>query len=363
MTEAARIRSVANQFAFAGEFARAERWGSGHIQESYCVECNADGAPRRYLLQRINQAVFHDVPALMENIRRVTEHVAEHVKGQPDAERRVLRLVATHDRRLWHEEPGGACWRAYQMIQGTWSFEAVESPEQAFEAARAFGEFQAMLADLPPPRLAETIPDFHNTPKRLAALEQTVAQDAVGRVASAQVEIEFALARRELAAVLVQGGLPERIVHNDTKLSNVLFDEASGRALCVIDLDTVMPGMAPCDFGDMARTATCSAAEDERDLTKVAMQLPLFEALLRGYVSAASGFLTHGETAVLGAAGKVITYEQGIRFLTDYLAGDRYYRVHREGQNLDRCRTQFALLASMEHQEAAMERLVRAICV
>lgn len=363
MTEAARIRSVANQFAFAGEFARAERWGSGHIQESYCVECNADSATRRYLLQRINQSVFHDVPALMENIRRVTEHVAERVKGQPDAERRVLRLVATHDRRLWHEEPDGACWRAYRMIQGTRSFEAVESPEQAFEAARAFGEFQAMLADLPPPRLAETIPDFHNTPKRLATLEQAIAQDAVDRVASVQVEIEFALARRELAGVLVQGGLPERIVHNDTKLNNVLFDEASGRALCVIDLDTVMPGLAPCDFGDMVRTATCSAAEDERDLTKVAMQLPLFEALLRGYVSAASGFLTHGEKAVLGVAGKVITYEQGIRFLTDYLAGDRYYRVHREAQNLDRCRTQFALLASLEHQEAAMERFVRAVCI
>jgi hypothetical protein len=363
MTDATPIRSVGSQFAFAGEFARAERWGSGHIQESYCVECNADGAPRRYLLQRINQSVFHDVPALMENIRRVTEHVAKRVKGQPDAKRRGLRLIATRDGQLWHEEPDGACWRAYQMIQGTRSFETAESPEQAFEAARAFGEFQALLSDLPPPRLAETIPDFHNTPKRLAMLEQVVAKDAVGRAESARAEIEFARTRRELAGALVQGGLPVRTVHNDAKLNNVLFDEASGRALCVIDLDTVMPGLAPCDFGDMVRTATCSAAEDERNRTGVAMQLPLFEALLRGYVSAASGFLTHGEKAALGAAGKVITYEQGIRFLTDYLAGDRYYRVHREGQNLDRCRTQFALLASMEHQEAAMDRLVRAICL
>ena len=363
MTGPAPIRAVADEFAFAGTFLRAERWGSGHIQESYCVECSADGARLRYLLQRIHRGVFQDVPALMENILRVTEHVAARVKGQPDAERRGLRLVGTRDGRLWHEEPDGACWRAYPMIEGTRSFETVESPEQAFAAARAFGEFQALLADLPPPRLAETIPGFHNTPKRLAALERAVAEDSVGRVASAQAEIEFALSRCELAGVLVQAGLPERIVHNDTKLNNVLFDEASGGALCVIDLDTVMPGLAPSDFGDMVRTATCSAAEDERDSTKVAMQLPLFEALLRGYMSAVDGLLTHAERSLLGMAGKVITYEQGVRFLTDYLAGDRYYRVHRVGQNLDRCRTQFALLASIERQEAAMERLVRAICV
>ncbi len=362
MMEAGRIRAVADRFDLVGEFADAARWGSGHIQESYCVECAQGAARRRYLLQRINRAVFHDVSALMENIRRVTEHVAERVERQPDAERRVLRLVATHDGRLWHEEPDGACWRAYRMIERARSYETVISPEHAQEAARAFGEFQALLADLPPPRLAETIPGFHDTPKRLAALEEAIRADAAGRAASAQAEIDFALARRELAGALVTAGLPERIVHNDTKLNNVLFDEASGRALCVIDLDTVMPGLAPCDFGDMVRTATCSAAEDERDLTKVAMQLPLFEALLRGYVSATGGFLTGAEKALLAVAGHVIPYEQGVRFLTDYLAGDRYYRVQREGHNLDRCRTQFALLASMERQETAMQRLVKAIC-
>ncbi len=361
MTEAARIRAVAREFAFSGEFAGAARWGSGHIQESYCVECGDGAARRRYLLQRMNRTVFHDVPVLMENIRRVTEHIAERVQGHADAERRVLRLVRTRDGRLWHEEPEGACWRAYRMMERVRSFETVTSPEQAMEAARAFGEFQAHLADLPPPRLAETIPDFHNTPKRLAVLEEAIRADAAGRAASAQAEIAFALSRRGLAGALVTAGLPERIVHNDTKLNNVLFDEASGRALCVIDLDTVMPGLAPCDFGDMVRTATCGAAEDERDLTKVAMQLTLFEALLRGYVSAAGGFLTRAERSLLAVAGLVITYEQGIRFLTDDLAGDRYYRVHRERHNLDRCRTQFALLASMERQEAAMERLVRTI--
>ncbi len=361
MMESERIAAVARRFAFAGEFASAERWGSGHIQESYCVACREGSVRRRYLVQRVNRAVFHDVPALMENIRRVTEHVSQRVQGQPDAERRVLRLVATQDGWLWHEGPDGACWRAYRMIERARSYEAVESPEQAFAAARAFGEFQAQLADLPPPRLAETIPDFHNTPKRLAALEQAIRDNVAGRVTDAQAEIEFALARRGLAGVLVAAGLPERIVHNDTKLNNVLFDEVSGGALCVIDLDTVMPGLAPCDFGDLVRTATCSAAEDERDLKKVAMQMPLFEALLHGYVSAAGGFLTAAEKPLLSAAGKVITYEQGIRFLTDHLAGDRYYRVERDGHNLDRCRTQFALLASMEKQEAAMERLVQAM--
>ena len=359
MTEVERVAAVARRFTFAGEFVRAEPWGSGHIQESYCVVCSAKGTSQRYLLQRINRAIFHDVPALMENIRRVTEHLADRVKGQPEAERRVLHLVPTHTGQLWHEEHGGECWRGYRMIVRTRSFETVGSPEQAFAAARAFGEFQAQLADLPPPRLAETIPDFHNTPKRLAALEQAIRDNVARRATDAHAEVEFALSRRQLAGVLVTAGLPERIVHNDTKLNNVLFDEVDGRALCVIDLDTVMPGLAPCDFGDMVRTATCSAAEDERDLAKVTMQLPLFEALLHGYVSAAGGFLTAAEKSLLGAAGKVITYEQGVRFLTDHLAGARYYRVQRMGHNLDRCRAQFALLASMERQEAEMERLAR----
>lgn len=362
MMETVRIAAVAQEFAFAGEFARASRWGSGHIQESYCVECSAGAARRRYLLQRINRAVFRDVPALMENIRRVTEHVAKRVQGQVDAGRRVLQLVPTHDGRLWHEEPDGACWRAYHMIEQARSFEAVESTERAFEAARAFGEFQALLADLPAPRLAETIPGFHDTPRRLAALKEAISLDAESRVAIAREEIDFALERCELAKVLVTAGLPERIVHNDTKLNNVLFDEVSGRALCVIDLDTVMPGLALCDFGDMVRTATCSAAEDERNLTEVEMDLTFFEALLRGYVSAAGGFLTQAEVSLLGAAGQVITYEQGIRFLTDYLAGDPYYPVYRASHNLDRARTQFTLLASMESQRAAMEELVRTVC-
>ena len=362
MMETARIAAATRHFAFTGEFARAERWGSGHIQESYCIECRDGAAVRRYLLQRMNRVVFRDVPALMENIQRVTEHVAKRVQGQPDAERRVLQLVPTHDGRFWHEEPDGTCWRAYRMIERARSYEAVESAEHAFEAARAFGEFQALLADLPAPRLAETIPGFHDTPKRLAALEEAIRLDAAGRASGAQVEIDFALARRELASVLVNAGLLERTVHNDTKLNNVLFDEVSGQTLCVIDLDTVMPGLAPCDFGDMVRTATCDAAEDERDLTRVAMDLTLFEALLRGYMSAAGGFLLQAERLLLGLAGRVITYEQGIRFLKDYLDGDRYYPVRRAGHNLDRARTQFALLASMESQKKAMEDLVRAVC-
>jgi aminoglycoside phosphotransferase (APT) family kinase protein len=237
----------------------------------------------------------------------------------------------------------------------------VETPGEAFEAAKAFGEFQRSLASLPPPRLHETIANFHNTPLRFAALEAAVSADKSGRVRGALPEIRFALDRGEQADALLRAGLPERTVHNDAKLNNVLLDDATDKALCVVDLDTVMPGLALSDFGDLMRTATTRSHEDERDLNKVEMQFPLFEALARGYLAAASSFLTREEKRHLVAAGKIITLEQGVRFLADYLAGDRYYKIHREAQNLDRCRTQFRMLESIDRQQDEMERLVEAI--
>jgi len=237
----------------------------------------------------------------------------------------------------------------------------VESAGQAFQAARAFGQFQKWLADLPAPRLHDTIPDFHHTPKRFAALEKAIAADAANRAKLAQPEIEFALRHREMCGVLLAAGLPERVTHNDTKFNNVMLDDATGQGICVIDLDTVMPGLALYDFGDMVRTTTSPAKEDERDLSKVTMQFPMFEALARGYLSTAADCLTSAEKKFLPFSGKLITFEIGIRFLTDFLAGDVYFKVHREGHNLDRCRTQFKLVESIEQQEPEMNRLVEGI--
>jgi aminoglycoside phosphotransferase (APT) family kinase protein len=214
------------------------------------------------------------------------------------------------------------------------------------------------LATLPAPPLHATIPDFHNTPKRFIALEQALSADAAGRASLARPEIEFAFAHQPITGVLLDANLPERVTHNDTKLNNVMIDDETGEGICVIDLDTVMPGLAPYDFGDMVRTTTSPAHEDEQDLSKVAMQFPMFEALLRGYLSSAGSFLTKEEKQFLAFSGKLITLEIGIRFLTDYLAGDAYFKVHRERHNLDRCRTQFKLVQSIERQEEHMNRLI-----
>ncbi len=241
------------------------------------------------------------------------------------------------------------------------SYDAVESTGQAYEAGKAFGKFQQMLADLPQPRLHESIPDFHHTPKRFDALEKAIDSDVVNRAASSRPEIEFALAHRSMVSRLLDANLPERVTHNDTKLNNVLIDNETGEGICVIDLDTVMPGLAAYDFGDMVRTTTSPAKEDEQDLSKVRMDFAMFDALLRGYLDAAGDFLTAGEKEVLTFSGKLITFEIGIRFLTDHLSGDTYFKVHRPGHNLDRARTQFKLVESIEAQEGSMERLVRSL--
>jgi hypothetical protein len=234
----------------------------------------------------------------------------------------------------------------------------VQSPQQAYEAARAFGRFQALVADLLAPRLHDTIPDFHHTPKRFAALDAAIHADKANRAQPAKSEIEFSRQRIAITGSLLAAGLPERITHNDTKFNNVMLDDQTGEAVCVVDLDTVMPGLALYDFGDMVRTTTSPAAEDERDLSKVTMQFPMFEALVRGYLSSAGEFLTPGEIRQLAFAGKLITFEIGIRFLTDYLTGDTYFKVHRPDHNLDRCRAQFRLVESIEQQEEEMNRLV-----
>lgn len=353
--------TAAGRFQFPGEVLSATPYGSGHINDTWRVLCDRAGTPAQFILQGINSRIFTNPVSLMENIERVTSHLAAQVEGDAESERRVLRLIPTQDEQPCHVDAEGNYWRAYRFIEGARTYDAVETVGQAFQAACAFGQFQRQLANLPMPRLHDTIPDFHHTPKRFAALERAIAADVAGRAMLAKPEIAFAYARQPIAGVLLDAHLPERVTHNDTKFNNVMFDDATGRGICVVDLDTVMPGLVLYDFGDMVRTATSPAQEDELDLTRVTMQFPMFEALVRGYLSSAGGFLTKTERQHLAVAGKVITYEQGLRFLTDYLAGDTYYKVAREGHNLDRCRTQFKLIESIEAQETEMVRLVGSI--
>lgn len=352
------VRAIARHFQIAGDFSSAAPYGSGHINDTYCINYDQGGQPVRYIFQRINHNVFKTPVALMENVQRVTTHLAAKNNGQPEGSRRVLTLVPARDGKAWHVDADGNHWRVYIFIEKARTYDAVESTRQAFQAAKAFGQFQKLLADLPAPRLHDTIPGFHHTPKRFATLEKAIQADSANRAKLAKPEIEFALRHKAMCSVLLDANLPERVTHNDTKFNNVMLDDATGEGICVIDLDTVMPGLALYDFGDMVRTTTSPAKEDERDLTRVKMQFPMFEALARGYLSSAAEFLTPAEKKFLPFSGKLITFEIGIRFLTDFLSGDVYFKVHRDGHNLDRCRTQFKLVESIEQQEAEMNKLV-----
>jgi hypothetical protein len=355
------VRAVSRQFQIPGAFVSAEPYGSGHINDTYCVVFHQDARRVRYIFQRINHLVFKNPVALMENIQRVTERLAAMSLDLSDPLRRALTLIPTGDGACCYRDSTANYWRVYNFIENAQSFDAVGSPFQAFQAAKAFGQFQRLLASLPPPRLYDTIPDFHHTPKRFAALEKAIERDVSNRANSAKPEIDFALRRKAIVGVLLDAKLPERVTHNDTKFNNVLLDDKTGEGICVIDLDTVMPGLVLYDFGDMIRTTTSPTKEDELDLSKVRMEFPMFEALLRGYLAAASDFLTTAEKQFLVFSGKLITFEIGIRFLTDFLEGDTYFKVHRPGHNLDRCRTQFKLIESIERQESAMHRLVDSI--
>jgi len=355
------IRAVARHFQIHGEFLAAEPYGSGHVNDTYCVVFDQSGFRVRYIFQRINHHIFKNPVALMENLQRVTAHLGKKKTDAHDSSRRVLTLIPAHDGQSFHRDADGNLWRACVFIEKARTYDAVQNVKQAFEAAKAFGRFQTMLTDLPAPRLHDTIPDFHHTPKRFETLEKAIAADTANRATLASAEIEFALRHKAITGVLLDARLPERVTHNDTKFNNVMLDDESGESICVIDLDTVMPGLALYDFGDMVRTTTSPVNEDERDLSKVTMQFPMFEALARGYLASASEFLTKPEKQFLAFSGELITLEIGIRFLTDFLAGDTYFKVHRENHNLDRCRAQFKLAASIKQQEAQMNRLVESL--
>jgi len=358
-----RKERLAAAFQCSGNYVGEEPYGSGHINDTYRAIYELDGAEIHYLRQRVNHNIFKDIPALMDNIGKVIRHQRHKFEaaGVTDLDRRVLTLVPTVNGMDYYVDEEGNFWRTYIFIENSLSVNVVESTEQAFEAAKTFGEFQCQLADLPV-RLHETIPNFHHTRSRFNDFVAAVETDKFNRAAVVKADIEFAMQNEAMVDVVIDllksGEIPERVTHNDTKLNNVLLDAITGKGLCVIDLDTVMPGSVLYDFGDMVRTTTTRTPEDEPDLSKVEMDIDYFEALVNGYLETASSFLTPKEKELLPLSGKLITFEIGLRFLTDYLQGDVYFKTRREGQNIDRCRKQFKMVQSMHEQMEAMQKIV-----
>ncbi|MEN6576773.1 MAG: aminoglycoside phosphotransferase family protein [Phycisphaerales bacterium] len=358
------VASIAGHFDLAGEPEAIAPITAGHINDTYLLTTTAGDKAVRYVLQRINHYVFKDPPKVMENILRVTEHIRDRLShAEPALARRQLTVVPARDGQGYYQDADGNFWRAYAYIENAVTYDTVPSTALAREAARMFGWFQKLLRDLPSPPLHETIPGFHDTPRRLEYFEQVLQRDVRNRAKQAVIEIDFVLENAALCAVLPdlvgKGDFPMRTAHNDTKINNVMLDETAGTGVCIIDLDTVMPGLSVHDFGDLVRTASCPAAEDERDLSKVAVDVPLFEALTQGFAEETRQWLTPVERNHLVFGAKIITFEQMIRFLTDYLAGDLYYKVHREGHNLDRARTQMKLVQSIVEQEESLNGLVQ----
>ena len=347
------LLDVLRGFQLDAEPVSCAPYGCGHINATY-LAVTASG--RRYILQKINHHTFRDVAGLMENITAVTEFL----RTKTDDPRSVLTLVRTHEGASYlHAQEG--YWRVYNFVEDTLCLQLPETDEDFYQSAVGFGTFQQLLAEFPAAQLHETIPNFHNTPDRYRAFLDVLDRDPMRRAAQVQPEIEFALARQsEMAALqnaLTVGELPLRVTHNDTKLNNVLLDAKTRKALCVIDLDTVMPGSSLYDFGDSIRFGAATAAEDERDLSKMELSLERFRAFTRGYIRACPN-LTQKEVELLPLGAKVMTMECGVRFLTDYLDGDHYFAVHRSGQNLDRARTQFKLAADMEKKWSDMQKIV-----
>lgn len=349
-------------FDIFGDLIDVKPYGTGHINETYLAIFSQAGTPVRYTLQRLNTSIFKDVDGLMDNVRRVTEHSRTRLaeKGDPDASRKSLALVKTKNGGYLYWGADGSAWRCYHFVERTHTVDIVDGERSAFEAARAFSRFQGLLADLPGGPLFETIPHFHNTPKRFADFKAALAADKVGRAVSARREIDFVLSQESKASgitdLMLSGDIPVRATHNDTKINNVLLDDATDEGICVIDLDTLMPGSALYDFGDMVRSATLNVAEDSKDWENAICRPDIFAALAHGFLSGAD-FLSRCEKENLVTAGELMTLECGVRFLTDYLEGDHYFRTARPEHNLDRCRTQFALVRSIVAQRDVLMRL------
>ncbi len=344
---------------------KAERFGSGLINDTYLCEFGDGGDIRKYILQRINAAVFRHPEQVMENVEVVTTHIVSrlHAEGVQDPYAITPVLIPTQHGRSFHRDDLGAYWRMLHYIEAGTVFDKVKDVRHAFEVGRGLGRFQSLVSDLPPERLHDTLPGFHHTPEYLKEFDDAVNADVRNRAASINAEIAFVSGRRLLAPVLTDlmnsGLIPVRVVHNDPKVNNVLIHTVTGEALCMIDLDTVKPGIVHFDFGDCVRSATNSAGEDAEDLSKVGLNLPLFEAVASGYLREASDFLTEKEIEMLPASVVVITFELGLRFLIDHLRGDTYFRINYPGHNLHRARVQFKLLESIEKTEENIAAIVK----
>ena len=360
----ARIEEAIAQFTVEGCLLERHPYGNGHINDTFLLIYEMpEGVKKQYILQRMNHEIFKKPHQLMENIVNVTEYLREMIisqGGEPDRE--TLNVIKTRNDENYYQDGSGNYWSMFLFIERTVCLEKVESAKDFYDSAVAFGNFQRMLADYRAEKLHETIPNFHHTPSRFRDFQRAAHEDKLGRAASVKAEIEFALAREKdtsvLTDLLAARQLPLRVTHNDTKLNNILFDEDSRKALCIIDLDTVMPGLSHYDFGDSIRFGASTGEEDEKDLSKIELDLSLFEAFTKGYLEGCGGRLTDKEIEMLPMGAKLMTYECGIRFLADYLEGDTYFKIHREGHNLDRARTQFKLVADMEAKWDAMQAVV-----
>ena len=345
---------ILSQFELDGKAVDCQRYGQGHINETYLVTTTSG---KRYILQKISRTAFPDVAGLMENIVGVTEFLRQK-NADPRAAMHIVKTTGGKP----YCEMGEMCWRVYDFVEGTVSLQTPETDRDFYESAVGFGRFISQLADYPAATLHEPIPKFHNTPNRYRIFMDVLQRDPLGRAKTVEPEVAFVLSHQEemaaLQTMLDRGELPLRVTHNDTKLNNVLLDEKTHKAVCVIDLDTVMPGLAAYDFGDSIRFGAASAAEDERNLDLMTIDLRKYETYVQGFVSACQG-LTEAEFDSLALGAKTMTMECGVRFLTDYLDGDHYFAIHREGHNLDRARTQFRLVSEMTKKWDEMQRIVK----
>jgi len=348
------IATILSHFDLPGTLVKAERFGSGLINETFLCAFLDRGCVRNYILQHINKSVFKRPDLVMENVATVTEHLQARLRreGVADPASVTPALVPTRSGRSHHVDGAGECWRMFHFIETGEVFDIVRDAGHAYEVGRGLGRFQALVADLPPERLHDTLPGFHHTPRYLAELDEAVRKDLHGRLAGAQAEVLFAQRRSHLAPVLTDlmasGRIPIRVVHNDPKVNNVLIDRQTGKALCMLDLDTVKPGIVHFDFGDCVRSAANCVGEDAEDLDSVAFDRSRYDALQEGYLSEASSFLAQQEIDLLPLSVQVITFELGIRFLADHLNGDAYFRARYSGHNLHRARVQFRLLERIE---------------
>lgn len=358
------LKEVFSNFQAEGTFNSGIPYGSGHINDTFKVTTRESDASN-YILQKINHHIFKNVPHLQDNILRVTTHLRKKIEKIPgaDPKREILTLIPSLENKPYFKDHEGNYWRLYIFIDNR-SYDRVENPSQAFEGGKTFGRFQFLLSDLKGDPLYETIPDFHNMEKRLKNFFRTVAEDPKSRVQLAKEQIKFVEDRASEMTLIQElgeeGKIPLRITHNDTKFNNVLLDE-NDKGLCVIDLDTVMPGYIHYDFGDSIRTSTNTGNEDEKDLSLVEMNIQLFEAFSKGFLGETKSFLEHEEINNLAFSGKMMTFIIGLRFLTDYIDGDNYFKIHHHDHNLQRAKAQFKLVSSMEKQYSEMQDIINQI--